>query len=77
VVVLSLIKLAITGSPLKEHQRWGSMVTNSWVQNNNGYKLHEKEWKYTFISHNIPFHQYFAAVIIPTSAKHVKLHSRK
>jgi len=53
------------------------MVTNSWVQNNNGYKLHENEWKYTFFSQNIPFPQYNAAVIFSTSAKHVKLYSRK
>jgi hypothetical protein len=39
------------------------MVTNSWVQNNNGYKLHEKEWKYTFFSHNLPCPQCYAAVI--------------
>jgi hypothetical protein len=77
VVILSLIKLAITSSPLKVHQTWGSMGTNSWVQNNNSYKLHEKEWKYTFFSHNVPFPHYYAAVIFPTSAKHVYLHSRK
>lgn len=40
VVILTSIKLAITISPLKVHQKWESMVTNSWVQNNNGYKLH-------------------------------------
>jgi hypothetical protein len=77
VVILSLIKLAITSSPLKVHQTWRSMVTNSWVQNNSGYKLCEKEWEYTFFSHNLPFPQYYAAVIFPTSVKHVKLHSRK
>jgi len=77
VVILSLIKLVITSSPLKVHQTWESMVTNSWVQNNNGYKLHENEWKYTFFSQNIPFPQYNAAVIFSTSAKHVKLYSRK
>jgi hypothetical protein len=77
VVILSLIKLAITSSPLKVHQTWRNMVTNSWIQNNNGCKLHEKEWKYTFFSQNIPFPQYYAVVIFPTSAKHVKLYSRK
>jgi hypothetical protein len=35
------------------HQTWGSVRTNSWVQNDNGYKLLEKEWKYTSFSHNI------------------------
>jgi hypothetical protein len=53
------------------------MVTNSWVQNNSGYKLRKKEWDYTFFSHNLLFPQYYAAVTFPTSAKHVKLRSRK
>jgi len=77
VVILSLIKLAITRSLLKVHQKWGSVGSNSWVQNDSGYKLHEREWKYTSFSHNLPFLQYYAAVIFPSSAKHVKLYSMK
>jgi hypothetical protein len=65
VVISALIKLAITSSSLKVHQTWGSMVTNSQVQNNYGYQLNEKEWTYTFFSHNLSVPQYYASVIFP------------
>jgi len=70
-------KIGNNKEPFKSAADMGKYGTNSWVQDNNGYKLHEEEWKYTSFSHNLPFLQYYAAVIFPTPAKHVKLYSMK